>query len=64
MRPERGGKMKLAKIIEIFENYAPLRLASQEDNCGLQIGSIGADIKKIIFTLDLTFEIYKKNKEK
>jgi len=63
MRPERGGKMKLAKIIEIFENYAPLRLASQEDNCGLQIGSIGADIKKIIFTLDLTFEIYKKIKK-
>lgn len=52
--------MKLARVVEILEEYAPLVLANEGDNVGLQIGSLNADIKKIVLTLDLTLDIVKK----
>jgi len=47
--------MKLQRIIDTFENIAPLRLAEEWDNVGLLINPLKqSSVKKILLTIDLT----------
>lgn len=45
--------MKLREFIAPFEAYCPKELALEKDFCGLQIGSLDAEIQKVLFTLDV-----------
>lgn len=45
--------MKLREFIVPFEAYCPKELALEKDFCGLQIGSLDAQIHKVLFTLDV-----------
>ncbi len=45
--------MKLKKIINYLEDLAPLKLAENFDNCGLQIGNLNQEIKKILVAVDI-----------
>ena len=49
--------MKLNKIIECLEKWAPPSLQEEYDNSGLIIGNIQNEIKGILVTLDCTEEI-------
>ena len=49
--------MKLIKIIECLENWAPPILQEEYDNSGLIIGNPNNEIKGILVTLDCTEEI-------
>ena len=49
--------MKLNKIIECLENWAPPSLQEEYDNSGLIIGNIQNEIKGILVTLDCTTEV-------
>tara|TARA_E500000178_G_scaffold355589_1_gene428769 strand:- start:965 stop:2059 length:1095 start_codon:yes stop_codon:yes gene_type:complete len=49
--------MKLFKIIEILETWAPLNYQEEYDNSGLLIGDVNSDIKKILISLDCTNEV-------
>lgn len=40
-------------IIQIMEQFAPKRLAYEDDVIGLQVGSLNKEIKKIMLTLDV-----------
>ena len=50
--------MKLIKIIECLENWAPPILQEEYDNSGLIIGNPNNEIKGILVTLDCTEEIF------
>ena len=49
--------MKLNKIIECLENWAPPSLQEEYDNSGLIIGIKQNEIKGILVTLDCTEEV-------
>ena len=49
--------MKLTKIIECLEKWAPPSLQEEYDNSGLIIGNIQNEIKGILVTLDCTTEV-------
>ena len=49
--------MKLSKIIESLENWAPSIYQESYDNSGLIIGNINSDIKGCLITLDCTEKI-------
>lgn len=46
-------------VIETMEQFAPIGLAAEWDNVGLQVGHPGAEIKGILVTLDVTPEVIK-----
>ncbi|WP_114570398.1 Nif3-like dinuclear metal center hexameric protein [Exiguobacterium flavidum] len=41
------------RVIELFESFAPKRLALEGDPVGLQIGSLNKEVKRIMITLDV-----------
>ena len=43
---------KLKEIIGVIEGLAPPALAADWDNCGLQVGDPGAEIRKVLVALD------------
>ncbi len=45
--------VKVKEITRILESYFPLSLAESWDNCGLQLGSLDAEVNTIITALDL-----------
>lgn len=49
--------MKLKKLIEYMENWAPPGIAWKGDNIGLQIGDRLADISGVLLALDLKEEV-------
>jgi dinuclear metal center YbgI/SA1388 family protein len=49
--------MRLGDIQQILESWAPKELAWERDNVGLQIGSAGKRISKILVALDVTDEV-------
>ncbi len=57
--------VKLYRIIEAIEKFAPLSLAAVWDNCGLIVGRSGKNVSKIILALDATPAVIKEavNKE-
>lgn len=49
--------MKIKKIIEAFEQLAPLQMAEAWDNPGMLVGTSEKDIKSIYIALDATDEV-------
>jgi dinuclear metal center YbgI/SA1388 family protein len=49
--------MKLADILTVLEELAPLRYAEPWDNVGLLVGDPGADVAKVLVTVDYTPEV-------
>lgn len=45
--------MKARAIIEKYESYCPLGLSMSGDVCGLQIGSLDKEVKRVMITLDV-----------
>lgn len=56
--------MKAQEIYKVIEQIAPLYLAEDWDNSGLQIGSYNRDINKVLLTLDVTKEVIQEAIEK
>ena len=46
--------MKLKDIIDIIESRAPLRYQDDFDNSGLQVGSPGNEVRRVLVCLDVT----------
>lgn len=44
-------------LIRILEEYFPLRLAAQWDNCGIQIGSLNQPLARALVVLDIDQEV-------
>ncbi len=51
--------MKLSKITDAIENYAPLSTALEWDNSGIQIGRTEQDITSVLVCLDVTDRVIK-----
>jgi dinuclear metal center YbgI/SA1388 family protein len=49
--------MKIAQVIEILEEFAPLPLQDDFDNSGLQVGDVSQKVKGILLSLDVTEEV-------
>ncbi|MDL2322828.1 Nif3-like dinuclear metal center hexameric protein [Bacteroidales bacterium OttesenSCG-928-A17] len=49
--------MKIQKIIEIIEDYAPVPLQDGFDNAGLQVGDVGRQVSGVLLCLDVTEEV-------
>jgi dinuclear metal center YbgI/SA1388 family protein len=49
--------MKIAQVIGILEEFAPLSLQEDFDNAGLQVGDIAQKVKGILLCLDVTEEV-------
>lgn len=50
--------MKASKICEYLEQYFPLSLQEEWDRCGLQIGSLTTDVKKVMVALNADEESF------
>lgn len=50
---------RIKDIISIVENFAPLSLQAEYDNCGLKIGDINEYCKGVLITLDTNEEVIK-----
>src|SRR5690625_855415 len=46
--------MTIGKVIQLFEEWVPKKLASDWDNVGVQIGSLTTTVENILVTLDVT----------
>lgn len=46
-------------FIRKFESFIPLYLAEQKDPCGIQLGTLNKEIKKVMITLDIRPEVVK-----
>ncbi len=49
--------MKLSKVIEALEEFAPLHFQEDYDNSGLMLGDRNSDVSKALICLDVTDEI-------
>ena len=49
--------MRINEIIRVLEQWAPLCLQEEYDNCGLQTGNPEADVTEALLTLDCTEEV-------
>jgi dinuclear metal center YbgI/SA1388 family protein len=49
--------MKIAQIINVLEEFAPLHLQDNFDNAGLQVGDISQQVKSVLLCLDVTEEV-------
>ena len=52
--------MKIKKVIGLMNQWAPLELAAQWDNVGIQCGSSDTEISKILITLTVTNSVIDK----
>lgn len=57
-------QVKVQDIASIIEEIAPLSLACEWDNVGLQVGSPKDKVKNVLITLDVTDEVIKESIEK
>lgn len=55
--------MQLKEIIKEFEDLVPKQIEWEKDNCGLQIGNLENEIKKILLCLDVNKIIVQEAKE-
>ncbi|WP_438433371.1 Nif3-like dinuclear metal center hexameric protein [Gorillibacterium sp. sgz500922] len=44
-------------VVSLMEEMAPKRLAVEDDRIGLQVGSLGKDVDKVLVALDVTEEV-------
>lgn len=56
--------MILGKIQQLIENWAPLEVAWEKDNTGLQIGSPDRSVRKILIALEITPEVVREGVRK
>lgn len=56
--------MKGSKLIEAFEQVAPLYMAEAWDNCGMLLGSREKEIKSIYIALDATDEVIAETRDR
>ena len=56
--------MRIEEIIKIMESIAPLSLAADWDNCGIQIHVGKTDIRKVMTALEISKEVICEAKEK
>ncbi len=49
--------MKVAEVLEILNSISPFELQESWDNSGLQVGSLDAEIKQIVVSLDFDKEL-------
>ena len=49
--------MKIKEIYDFLDFAAPFNTAAEWDNCGLSVGSLDADVKKVVIALDVTPEV-------
>jgi putative NIF3 family GTP cyclohydrolase 1 type 2 len=49
--------MKLADVMTVLDELAPLRYAEGWDNVGLIVGDPRADIAKVLVTVDYTADV-------
>lgn len=49
--------VKIAEIISLIENFAPLSLQADFDNCGLKLGNLSNTVDGIMVTLDTNYEV-------
>ncbi|MCP3943188.1 MAG: Nif3-like dinuclear metal center hexameric protein [Desulfobacteraceae bacterium] len=50
-------QLTVKKIIDIIDAFAPFDLAEDWDNSGLQVGSLGWTIQKIMISLDVSMDV-------
>jgi len=55
--------MKIKELIKFLENFAPLYLQEEYDNCGLTVGEKNNKITKILTCVDVTLEVIKEAKK-
>lgn len=55
--------MKIKEIINFIENFAPIFLQEEYDNCGLTIGDSNIKVKKTLICLDVTLEVIEEAKQ-
>jgi len=55
--------MILEKLLEELEKLCPLSYAEKWDNCGLQAGRFGKEVRKVYIALDATGEVIEKAEE-
>jgi dinuclear metal center YbgI/SA1388 family protein len=48
--------VKVRDILTWLDAYAPFRYAASWDNCGLQVGNLGADVNRVLVALDADSE--------
>lgn len=48
---------KVKDILDYIDSFAPYNTACKWDNTGFSVGDINAEVKKIVFALDITGEI-------
>lgn len=56
--------VKIADIIQKIEEFAPLALAEDFDNCGLKIGNVKEEVAGILVTVDTDLSVIREAKEK
>ena len=56
--------VKIADIIQKIEEFAPLALAEDFDNCGLKIGNVKEEVSGILVTVDTDLSVIREAKEK
>ena len=56
--------MVLRDLHQIFESWAPTAVAWERDNVGLQCGSMGQPVRRILVSLDLTDNVISEAKRK
>ncbi len=49
--------MNVSQIIHIIESVAPLSRQEEWDNSGLQVGDGNAEVKRVLLTTDVTYEV-------
>ncbi len=51
-------------IYEYIDSIAPFDTQAQFDNCGLLVGDMGKDVKKVLLSLDITEDVVEEAKDK
>lgn len=49
--------MKIAELISVFEEFAPIKYQESYDNSGLQVGDTNEEIRGALLSLDITEEV-------
>ena len=49
--------MKIADILNFFEEFAPVATAMDFDNCGLLVGDKNTEVHKVLLALDITADV-------
>ena len=55
--------MKIKELTEFLENFAPIYLQEEYDNCGLTVGAEDEKIKNILICVDVTLEVIEEAKK-